>query len=316
MFGLRDRRFRTAGPEERGMSIPEESTERTHQTMSRITLCAAAVVLGVAGLAAAACGGGGDSNSSESTVETGGATGQQPSGGVKKGGTAHFNLASDTDYIDPALAYYQISWQLESAPCAKLLNYPDKAGDAGTQLQPEVAKSLPKISADGKTYTFTIRSGFKFSPPSNEAVTAETFKHAINRALNPAMQSPASQFISDIVGAQDVLDKKARQASGVTVKGNQLTIKLTKKSPDFLSRVAMPFFCAIPRDTPISPNGVQKIAAAGPYYIASWDPKRQIVLKKNPNYHGKRPQNLDQIVYTVGVSPQATLLQIQKGSAD
>jgi ABC-type oligopeptide transport system substrate-binding subunit len=283
--------------------------------MSRTRLWTGLAVLGTAALVTAGCGGGGSSKSAES-VETGGATGAKPSGGIKKGGTARFNLATDTDYVDPALAYYQISWQLEYATCAKLLNYPDKAGAAGSQLQPEVAESLPTVSADGKTYTFTVRSGFKFSPPSNQAVTAQTFAFAINRTLNPRMNSPAAQFISDIVGAQDVLDKKATTASGITVNGNKLTIKLTKKAPDFLSRIAMPFFCAIPTNTPVSPNGVQKLAGAGPYYLASWTPKRQIVLKKNPNYGGNRPQNLDQIVYTVGVSPQATLLQIEKGSAD
>jgi ABC-type oligopeptide transport system substrate-binding subunit len=278
------------------------------------------VVVAAGAVLAAGCGGGGSKSSeSESSTEstpTGGAVGSQPAGGAKKGGTAHFNLASDTDYIDPALAYYQISWQFEYATCAKLLNYPDKSGAAGSQLEPEVAATLPTVSADGKTYTFTVRSGFKFSPPSNEKVTAATFQHAINRVLNPAMQSPGAQFINDIVGAQDVLDKKAKEASGVTVSGNQLTIKLTKKAPDFLSRIAMPFFCAIPLKTPASPNGVQSLAGAGPYYIASWDPKRELVLKKNPNYHGNRPQNLDRIIYTVGVSLQATLLQIEKGSAD
>ena len=154
--------------------------------MSRTRLWTAFAVLGAAAVVTAGCGGSGGSKSAES-VETGGATGAKPSEGIKKGGTARFNLATDTDYVDPALAYYQISWQIEYATCAKLLNYPDKAGAAGSQLQPEVAQSLPKVSADGKTYTFTVRSGFKFSPPSNQPVTAETFKFAINRALNPRM---------------------------------------------------------------------------------------------------------------------------------
>ena len=282
--------------------------------MTRTHVWTSAAVLGAAALVVAGCGG--DSKSSESTVSTGGATGAQPAGGIKKGGTARFNLQSDTDYVDPALAYYQVSWQLEYATCVKLLNYPDKTGAAGAQLQPEAAESLPTVSADGKTYTFTVRPGFKFSPPSTEAVTAETFKFTINRALNPAMQSPAAQFITDIEGAQDVLDKKAKEASGVTVAGDTLTVRLTNKAPDFLARIAMPFFCAVPLDTPIARNGVQKVAGAGPYYIASWEPKRQIVLKKNPNYGGDRPQNLDSIVYTVGVTPQASVLQIQKGSVD
>jgi peptide/nickel transport system substrate-binding protein len=287
--------------------------------MSRTRLWALLLVLAAVAIAAAGCGGGGDEGSAEgtgTTVREGGAKGQTPPGGKQQGGTAHFNLASDTDYVDPALAYYQISWQHEYATCAKLLNYPDSAGAKGSQLVAEVAQALPKVSPDGRTYTFTIRKGFKFSPPSNEEVTAETFKYAINRDLNPKMQSPAAQFVSDIVGAQAVIDGKAKEASGVVASGNTLKVTLTKKAPDFLSRIAMPFFCAIPTDTPITSNGVTKIAAAGPYYIDSWSPKRQLVLKKNPNYGGDRPQNLDRIIYTIGVTPQASLLEIKKGSAD
>ncbi len=87
--------------------------------------------------------------------------------------------------MDPALAFYPDSWQLLDATCAKLVNYPDKPAPAGSQLEPEVAQSLPTRSPDGKTYTFTIRKGFRFSPPSNEPVTAQTFKHAIERSLSP-----------------------------------------------------------------------------------------------------------------------------------
>ena len=182
--------------------------------MSRTRLWALLLLLAAVAIAAAGCGGDGDGGSAEgggsgTTVQQGGAKGQTPPGGKQQGGTAHFNLATDTDYVDPALAYYQISWQHEYATCAKLLNYPDSAGAKGSQLVPEVAQALPKVSPDGRTYTFTIRKGFKFSPPSNEEVTAETFKYAINRDLNPKMQSPAAQFVSDIVGAQAVIDGKA-----------------------------------------------------------------------------------------------------------
>jgi peptide/nickel transport system substrate-binding protein len=284
--------------------------------MSRIVRWASLAALGVTLLVAAGCGGGGSSKSSSAETVTGGASGQAPAGGKKQGGTANFDLTTDTDFVDPALAYYQTSWQFEYATCAKLLNYPDRPGTAGSQLIPEVAASLPSVSADGKTYTFKVRSGFKFSPPSNAPVTAETFKFAINRVLNPKMQSPGAQFISDVVGADAVQSGKAKEASGVVANGNTLTVKLTKKAPDFLSRIAMPFFCAIPVGTPVNSNGVTKVAGAGPYYIASWTPKRQLVLKRNPNYTGSRPHNLDKIVYTIGVSPQATVLSVQKGSAD
>ena len=53
----------------------------------------------------------------------------------------------------------------------------------------------------------------------------------------------------------------------------------------------MPFFCAIPSNLPINPQGVHALPGAGPYYVASRTPNRQLVLKRNPNYKGPRPHN-------------------------
>jgi peptide/nickel transport system substrate-binding protein len=281
----------------------------------RLWTSCAALLAGSLLLVVSACGGSSGSSSSGTGSPTGGATGNTT--GAVQGGTAKFNLQSDTDYVDPALAYYSVSWGFEYATCAKLLNYPDKAGAEGSQLQPEVASGMPQVSSDGKTYTFTIKDGFKFSPPSSEVVDAATFKGVIERDLNPKMASPAASFMTDIVGAPAYLDGKANTVSGVTASGNKLTIKLTDVAPDFLARVAMPFFCALPKNTEINGDGLKApVPSAGPYYISSYDPNRSIVLKRNPNYSGDRPHNLDTIRYDVGVDPNATKLQIEQGSVD
>ena len=54
-------------------------------------------------------------------------------------------------------------------------------GPAGSQIVPEVAEAVPTPTDGGRIYTFTIRSGFRFSPSSNEEVTAQTFKATIER---------------------------------------------------------------------------------------------------------------------------------------
>jgi peptide/nickel transport system substrate-binding protein len=263
----------------------------------------AALLAGLLLLGFAACGGD-DDGGGEQRVEG------------KEGGTLRVNLSADTDHVDPALAYYQISVQYLYPACANLLNYPDKPAPDGSRLVPEVAAEMPTVSNDGKTYTFTIRPGFRFSPPSNEEVTAEHFRFVINRNLSPELQSPSSSFIADIVGAQDVLDGKAKQASGVTVNGNKLTIRLTKPAPDFLNRIAMWFFCAVPTSTPVDPARERPVPTAGPYYVSAWTPRRTLVLKRNPNYRGDRPHKLDQIVYTIGVPEATSVLEIRGGQAD
>ena len=234
------------------------------------------------------------------------------------GGVARFNVADGFDFTDPALAYLPASWQLEYATCAKLLNYPDRSAPAGTQLIPEVAESLPIVSAGGKRFTFTIRDAYRFSPPSNQRVTAHTFKYSIERSLSPKLKraAVAPQFLGDIVGAKAYREGRAEHIAGVVARGTHLTIELTRAAQDFPARIAMPFFCAVPIDTPADPGGLTAIPSAGPYYVASYTPKQQVVLRRNPNYRGPRPHRLEQIVYTLGISKARTVAQIEAGQAD
>jgi YVTN family beta-propeller protein len=234
------------------------------------------------------------------------------------GGSARFNIESGFDFTDPALAYFGTSWQLEYATCAKLLNYPDRSGPAGSRLVPEVAKSLPAASAGGRRYTFRIRDGFRFSPPSNEPVTAATFKYAIERSLSPKLgrSAIAPVFLGDVVGVDEYRAGLATHIAGVAASGNTLTIELTHVARDFPARIALPFFCAVPIGTSPDPRGLREIPSAGPYYVSSYTPKEQIVLRRNPNYRGARPHRLDEIVYTLGVAKMRTVAQIGAGRAD
>src|SRR5204863_8139908 len=99
------------------------------------------------------------------------------------------------DYLDPALAYLNISLQFRYLTDCRLLYYPDKPAPEGATLKPDWS-NMPVISKGGSAYTFTMRpnaGGCKFNP--GEAVTAQRFADAINRDPNPQMQSPAVQFI-------------------------------------------------------------------------------------------------------------------------
>ena len=241
---------------------------------------------------------------------------------ARRGGTLKGMFATDVDFIDPSLAYYQHSWQVMGATGANLLRFADAEGSAGSRLVPEVAAGFPTVSRDGKTYTFTLRNTFRFS--NGKRVTAANFAWAINRALNSQQQSPAGPFVADVVGAQAVLDGKARTASGVRILGpNRLQLRLTQASPDILTRLAMPFFQAIDTATGINPQGAKApLASAGPYYVASWAPNTRLVLKRNPNYSraknrfATRPANYDQIEYDANINLDAQVLRIRSGQAD
>ena len=223
------------------------------------------------------------------------------------------SAATDVDHSDPALAYGVLSWEIEYNTCTKLLDYSDAGGRVSNELTPSAAEGMPVISKDGKTYTFTIRSGITFS--DGAPLTAESFGAAMNRDANPSMNSPVNGFMTDIVGWSAVNNKKAKKISGVVVRGNKLILHLTEKDGGMLDKLAMPFFCAIdPAKTPVNPNGLTTVPGSGPYYIASRTVGKQLVMQQNPYYKGNRPHRAATIIFTMNTNSQQTYLQVSNGT--
>ena len=203
--------------------------------------------------------------------------------------------------------------QLYYATCAGLLTYPDRSAPDGTRLVPDVAQALPAVSPDGRRYTFVVRRGFRFSPPSGAPVTAATFKHTIERTLAPNLGAYARSYMSDVVGMSAFQTGRAAHLAGVTASGDRLQIRLTRPAPDLPARIATLPFCAVPDDTPATAQ--QQIPSAGPYYVASTS-RDQLVLARNPNYGGQRPRIPHQIVYSFNVGLPRALRQVTNGQGD
>jgi peptide/nickel transport system substrate-binding protein len=246
------------------------------------------------------------------------ATKKAGSAEANKGGTLRINqAASDFDFVDPQLAYRTDDWSMLSTTSMPLVGFPEKAGAAGSQLYPVAATAFPTVSGNGKTYTFHIRPGLKFSDGS--PVTAASYQRSWERILSPKMGSPLGVNLdlqNVVVGGDAFLNGKAQRISGISAKGNTLVFHLTKPNASFVSILGMQWFTAVKPNTPYDDKGLNVYPAAGPYYIASRDPGRSTVLKRNPNYKGSRPANPDQIVFTPNVNVDQSLLQIKAGQAD
>lgn len=238
------------------------------------------------------------------------------SGALAGSATLRIDMPTGPVSMDPALAYDGQSVELLQATCVKLMNFPDKPGPAGSQPTPEAAQSLPSRSADGTTFTFKIRPGFRFSPPSNEPVTAQTFKDSMERAFNPGMKSPWVADFTDITGMDAYEAGTAAHISGILARGDLLTIRLVAPRPDLLARLAQVPTCAVPSDTPVNPSGVDVIPAAGPYYVQAFTSGQAVVLVRNPNYHGRRPRHFRRIEVAIGMSTGRALAAVKAGTAD
>jgi ABC-type transport system substrate-binding protein len=247
-------------------------------------------------------------------------------GALKKGGIWKTGTTGASVQVDPQLAYITTAWWLEYATAAKLYNYPDKSGPAGSKLVPEVASKFT-VSNGGKRYTFTIRKGFKFSDGS--PVTANSFKYAINRTANHDLASPGAQFITDdsgtnIVGAKDVNDGKGTNVRGVQVKGNRLIVNLVKGDGTFMAKITMPFFQATSSKLPLTKEVVNvngsNLPSAGPYYMSRNDVNQLTSLRQNKYWKAgpgrSRPRNLTGLDLSWNLNEQTAFQQTKNNELD
>ncbi len=221
--------------------------------------------------------------------------------------------------IDPQLSYVTTGWWLEYATAAKLYNWSDR----GSKLVPEVASRFV-VSNRGKTYTFVLRKGFRFSDGSR--VTARNFAYAIDRAANKDLGSPAAPFITqangtNIVGAANVNAGLATHVSGVSAKGPyRLVIRLTRPDGSFLLKLTMPFFQATSTTLPLTHEVVDAYPSAGPYSFTENRPNERTSIRRNPYYvrgPGRvRPRNLAGVDVQWNLNEQQGFEQVMANQLD
>jgi len=210
---------------------------------------------------------------------------------TKDGGT--FRIAITVGLfqsIDPAL--YGFESRLLRPACAALVSFPDKPLPAGLRLAPELAESYPAVSADRRTYTFTIRRDARFS--TGAPVTARDVVHSLERILDPKARSQNAGFINDIVGARELEAGKATMLAGAVGTGRTLRLRLVAPAADLLTRLSG--LCVVPSKLPADPEGAKApLPSPAPYYVSEFVPGERVLLERNRFYHGPRPHHVERI---------------------
>jgi oligopeptide transport system substrate-binding protein len=168
--------------------------------------------------------------------------------------------------------------------------------DQELTIVPDIAESWEK-SLDGKTYTFHLRQGVEFH--SGKEVTAADFKYSWERACAPATGSgTAATYLGDIVGAQDMLEGKTGEISGVAVL-DDYTLQVTIDAPKayFLDKLAYPTAFVVDRgNVEYGKNWWREPNGTGPFKLKEWRPGQRLILERSQVYYGE-PAQLEQVIF-------------------
>ncbi len=267
------------------------------------------------GLTAVLAGCGGSSKSSSTTTNS-------TSAGAAGGTFLSVAKGAPSGSPDPQINYTLQEWQLLIFSHDGLVAFKRVGGTEGTKLVPDLATSVPAPTNGGKTYTFTIRKGIKFS--NGKELKPSDVKYTFERLFKIGQSPNAGSWYNVIVGGDACLKTPAtcNLDQGVVADdaNNTVTFHLTKGDPEFLDQLAVPFAFILPTGTPnkevqIPPPGT------GPYKWVEYNPNKEMKLVRNTYFKvwskdAQPPGNPDVFVQKFGLSGEAQVTQVENGQAD
>ncbi|MGH6932730.1 MAG: ABC transporter substrate-binding protein [Dongiaceae bacterium] len=230
----------------------------------------------------------------------------------KQGGAVTVTFNNDLTTLDPQVGYDWQNWTVIKSLFDGLMDYEPGT----TNLIPDLAESYT-ISDDGQTYNFTLRDGIKFH--NGRALVAGDIKYSIERAVNPATQSPGGGYFGAIKGYDELVAGQAPDLSGIATPDDKtVVISLTRPDATFLHVMAINFGFVVPKEE------VEKYGAdfgknpvgTGAFKMTEWTPGQRLVLERNADYFRAGVPYLDQVTFEFGQDPTVAVLRLQKGEVD
>jgi ABC-type oligopeptide transport system substrate-binding subunit len=253
----------------------------------------------------------------------------QPSSDMAKDQT--LRMIWDLPFVqpDPGTPYFASLIQLDNLLFDGLVTE-----DRNGHVEPWGASAWA-VSADGLTYTFTLRKDQRFS--DGTPVKPSDYAWSINRAASPCFQSPLG-YLYDILkdgaafGAENcIYQSKDEHPDGAiqTLVGdaiipddaaNTLTMKLERPAGYFLAALTNPVYFVIERSFVAQFPGAQNggwfshmsdiktgQGGSGMFYLAA-QTSTLLTLKPNPYWWGRhagKTPHFSEVDITVGRSPRA-----------
>ena len=242
------------------------------------------VALGVAVACVAVAAGCGGSSSNSSNSNSGSSS---SAGTPHKGGTLTVLENSNWDIADPAQNYTLAEWQLLIDTHDGLVGFQRTSGPAGNTIVPDLASSIPTPTDGGKTWTFHLRSGIKYSDGTPLKASDVTF--TMERQFT--VPGPTT-FYSDIVGASACKPSHCDLSKGVVADdaANTVTFHLTQADPELLDKLSLPFAFIVPsRPASSSPGTRSRRAPARTCGSSTTPTSRRCWCATRTSTSGARP---------------------------
>ena len=269
-------------------------------------------------LALSACGGGktaetpAPADSAAPAVESKAAEATPaPAANLKK--VLKFGQAPYGDTLDMQISTGSLSAAIADEITESLLRFDDD-----NNIETVLITDFPTISEDGKTYSFELKKGVKFT--NGTELHASDVKFTFERMFTPATGAKSTAYFNMIVGAKDMLAGNATELSGIQIQDDyHFTIELEYPYAPFLKNLGTSYADIFPEDACTAAGqswGVDaNLVGTGPYKMASNDPNTECVLVKNEDYHGGSV-NLDELHFVFINDVGTKLLAYENGDVD
>lgn len=228
--------------------------------------------------------------------------------------TINIDVGDDAPTIDPAMTQDTTSARVLYDLFAQLVDF-----DQNNKTIPGLAEKWD-ISPDGRTYTFHLRNGLKFSDGS--PITAEDVVYSWQRVADPKVASPYNMLVANVTNGQAIIDNKAAVSSLGVKALDANTVQITLNHPDasFLQICSMPNLAIVSKANVTkfgnSWTDPKNMVTSGAYTIKEWVVKGHMLVIKNPNYYDAKEVTIPNVNFLPLVDTSSSLSQYRTGTVD
>jgi peptide/nickel transport system substrate-binding protein len=217
-------------------------------------------------------------------------------GQPRRGGVLKVGLQADPTSLDPQKTSLTALFHVTEHIYSLLVRLkPDLT------VEPDLAEKWD-ISADGKTYTFTLRKGVKFH--SGRELSSSDVKYSFDRLTDKATASPNASLLAPV-------------DSIVTPDDSRVIITLKAADASFLTNLTGPATVIINRDAVEKNGDLTKTAdGTGPFIFKEYVPNTRVVLERNPDYWESGKPYVDGIEMTIASDDTSRTAAVRTGTVD